>query len=99
MNENQAVQRRPPPSPDHESMDAASRNRRGRTTRSFALAWLRWRREALLEPRLPERGLAGDGSGRLIAIKVEVQRNHARAAEVDGAKGGHARPRLVESQQ
>src|SRR5205807_8651407 len=62
------------------------------TTRSFALAWLRRHREAFLDPRLPERFLAGDGSGRLIAVMVEVQRNHALAAEVEGAKGGYARP-------
>src|SRR6266571_4466961 len=29
---------------------------------------------------------------------VEVQRNHALAADVEGAKGGYARPRLVEPQ-
>src|SRR5262245_8675942 len=69
------------------------------TPRSFALARLRRHREAFLEPRLPQRGLVGDGSGRLIAVKVEVQRNHALAAEVDGAKGGYPRPRLVEPQQ
>src|SRR5262245_42478282 len=69
------------------------------TTRSFALARLRRRRKAFLEPRLPKRGFAGDGLGRLIAVKVEAQRNHARAATVKGAKGGYARPRLVEPQQ
>src|SRR5919198_5544815 len=69
------------------------------TTRSFALARLLGHREAFLEPRLPQRCLVGDGSGRLIAVKVEVQRNHALAAEVEGAKGGYARPRLVEPQQ
>src|SRR5215469_8073478 len=68
-------------------------------TRSFALARLQGHREAFLDPRLPQRCLAGDGSGCLIAVKVEVQRNHALAAEVDGAKGGYARPRLVEPQQ
>src|SRR5205807_9554398 len=52
-----------------------------------------------LNPRLPERCLAGDGLGRLIAVMVEVQRNHALAAEVESAKGGYARPRLVEPQQ
>src|SRR5438046_2374745 len=40
------------------------------TTRSFALARLRRHREAFLDPRLPQRRLAGDGSGRLIAVKV-----------------------------
>jgi len=50
-----------------------------------------------LNPRLPERCLAGDGPGRLIAVKVEVQRNHALAAEVEGAKGRHARPGLVDT--
>src|SRR5262249_42131830 len=35
----------------------------------------------------------------LIAVKVEVQRNHDRAAEIDGAEGSHAWPRLVEPQQ
>src|SRR5687767_9072124 len=69
------------------------------TLRSFALARLRGHREAFLEPRFPERRLVGGGSGRLIAVKVEVQRNHALATEVDGAKGGYARPRLVEPQQ
>src|SRR6266700_107203 len=37
------------------------------TTRSFTLA-----REAFLNPRLPERCLAGDGPGRLIAVEVEA---------------------------
>src|SRR5207248_10390607 len=81
---------------------AASTQRRActpMTTRSFALARLRGHREAFLDPRLPQRCLAGNGSGRLIAVMVEVQRNHALAAEVEGAKGGYARPRLVEPQQ
>src|SRR5437868_10313017 len=39
------------------------------TTRSFALARLRRHREAFLDPSLPQRFLAGDGSGRLIAVK------------------------------
>src|SRR5216110_3909013 len=69
------------------------------TTLSFTLARLQRRREAFLNPGLPERCLAGDGSGRLIAVMVEIQRNHALAAEVEGAKGGYARPRLVEPQQ
>src|SRR5262245_20611545 len=69
------------------------------TTRSFALALLRRHREAFLNPRFPERCLVGDSSGRLIAVKVEAQRNHARAATVKGAKGGYARPRLVEPHQ
>jgi hypothetical protein len=69
------------------------------TTRSFALARLRRRREAFLDPRLPQRCLAGDGSGRLIAVEVEAERRHDRAAEADGAQGGGARPRLVEPQQ
>src|SRR3954464_6087296 len=30
---------------------------------------------------------------------VEAQRNHALAREVEGTKGGYARPRLVEPQQ
>src|SRR5271156_5175252 len=72
---------------------------RKRTTRLVALARLGRHREAFLKPRFPERCLVGDGSGRLIAVKVEVQRNHALAAEVDGAKGGYARSRLVEPQQ
>jgi hypothetical protein len=44
------------------------------TTRSFilTLARLRRRREAFLNPRLPERCLAGDGPGRLIAVEVEI---------------------------
>src|SRR5437868_14152786 len=69
------------------------------TTRSFALARLRRHREAFLDPRLPQRCLAGDGFGRLIAVMVEVHRNHALAAHVVGAKGGYARPRLVDPQQ
>src|SRR5262245_10237230 len=69
------------------------------TIRSVALARFRRHREAFLEPRLPPRGLAGDGSGRLIAVKVEAQGNHALATHVEGAKGGYARPRLVEPQQ
>src|SRR5207248_5601662 len=69
------------------------------TTRSFALARLRRDREAFLDPRLPWRCLAGDGLGRLIAVMVEVQCNHDRAAAVEGTKGGDARPRLVEPQQ
>src|SRR5215467_2397509 len=81
------------------STRSPSRNRRGRTTHSFALALLRRHREAFLNPRFPERCLAGDGSGRLIAVKVEAQRNHALSAEVDSAKCGYARPRLVEPQQ
>src|SRR5213083_218739 len=68
-------------------------------TRSFTLGRLRRHREAFLNPRLPQRCLAGDGPCRLIAVMVEVQRTHALAAEVDGAKGGYARPRLVEPQQ
>src|SRR5947199_7656142 len=69
------------------------------TKRSFTLDCLQRRREAFLNPGLPERCLAGDGRGRLIAVMVEVQRNHALAAEVEGAKGGYTRPRLVEPQQ
>jgi hypothetical protein len=42
------------------------------TTRSFALARLRRHREAFFNPRLPERCLAGDGPGRLIAVEVEA---------------------------
>src|SRR5437762_11947145 len=68
------------------------------TKRSFTLDCLQRRREAFLNPGLPQRCLAGNGSGRLIAVMVEVQRNHALAAEVEGAKGGYARPRLVEPQ-
>src|SRR5260370_39393238 len=69
------------------------------TTRSFALARLRGHREAFLNPRLPRRCLAGDGLGRLIAVVVEAQRNHGLPADVEGAHGGYARPRLVEAQQ
>jgi hypothetical protein len=43
-----------------------------------------------LKPRLPERCFVRDGSSRLIAVKVEVQCNHALATEVHGAKGGYA---------
>src|SRR5580658_713490 len=42
------------------------------TTRLFTLARLGRRREAFLNPRLPERCLAVDGPGRLIAVEVEV---------------------------
>src|SRR5438132_10493529 len=70
-----------------------------RVTRSFALARLRGHREAFLDPRLPQRCLAGDGLGRLIAVVVEAQRNHGLPADVEGAQGGYARPRLVEAQQ
>src|SRR6202040_271760 len=69
------------------------------TARSFTLARLRRHREAFLNPRLPERCLAGDGPGRLIAVEVEAQRDHDRSAAVDGAKGGGARTRLVEPHQ
>jgi hypothetical protein len=55
---------------------AAPRNRSaeiGPATRSsFTLARLRRHREAFLNPRLPERCLAGDGPGRLIAVEVEA---------------------------
>ncbi len=40
------------------------------TTRSFAFTLAR--REAFLNPHLPVRCLAGDGSGRLIAVEVEI---------------------------
>src|SRR5580698_873128 len=68
-------------------------------TRSFALARLRGHREAFLDPRLPQRCIPGDGSGGLIAVEVEAERHHDRAAEVEGAQGGGAGPRLVEPQQ
>jgi len=42
------------------------------TARSFTLARLRRRREASFNPRLPERGLAGDGRGCLITVEVEA---------------------------
>src|SRR5262249_55528262 len=74
-------------------------NEHGQTTRLSALARLCRHREPFLEPRLPQRALACNGSGRLIAVKVQVHGNHARAAHVEGAKGGYARPRLVEPQQ
>src|SRR5262249_34980877 len=66
------------------------------TTRSFALARLRRHREAVLKPRIPERCLVGEGSGRLIAVKVEAQRHHALAAHVVSTDGGYARARAVE---
>src|SRR5262245_27285743 len=97
---------------DSDSMDAAtvgrpqesrlalpSRSRLGRTTRSLALARRRRHREAFLNPRLPQRRFAGDGSGRLIAVEVEVERHHDRAREGHDAQGGDAWPRLVEPQQ
>src|ERR1041384_1432580 len=88
-----------PPSLAVNQTASAQRECTPMTTGSFALARLRRHREAFLEPRLPQRCLAGDGSGCLIAVKVEIQRNHGLAAEVEGAKGGHTRPRLVEPQQ
>src|ERR1700737_136566 len=66
-----------------------SRNRRKQTTHSFALARLCQHRKMFLKPRVPERRLVGDGFGRLIAVKVDVQPNHNRAAAVDGSKGGY----------
>ena len=69
------------------------------TTRSFALARLCRHREASLNPRLPRRCLAGDGLGRLIAVVIEAQRNHALAADVERAKGGDAGSGRVEAQQ
>lgn len=42
------------------------------------MARLRRHREAFLKPRIPERCLVLDGSGRLIAVEVEVQRNDGR---------------------
>src|SRR5439155_11531461 len=53
----------------------------------------------LAHPRLPQRLLARHDSGRLIAVEVEAERHHDRAAAVDGAQGGGAWPRLVEPQQ
>ena len=53
---------------------------------------------SVLESTLARSLLAGDGPGRLIAVEVEAERNH-RAAVVDGAKSGGARPRLIEPQQ
>ena len=73
-----------------------SRNRRKQTTHSFALARLGRHWEVFLKPRVPERGLVGGGFGRLIAVKVDIQPNHDRAAAVDGSKGGYGWPRLVE---
>src|SRR5215831_2149938 len=67
--------------------------------RSLALARLRRHREAFLYPRLPQRRFAGGGCGRLIAVEVEVERRHDRAAEGDDGQGGGAGPRLVEPQQ
>src|SRR5258708_37716556 len=69
------------------------------TTRSFALARLLGHWEAFLDPHLPKRCLVGGGSGRWIAVEEEAERDHALAAEIAGAKGGGARPRLVEPQQ
>src|SRR5262249_41156820 len=69
------------------------------TTRSFALARICRHREALLKPRIPARFLVGGGFGRLIAVKVEVQGDHARATAVEGAEGGDARPRRVEPKE
>src|SRR5216684_3052254 len=69
------------------------------STRSFTLARLRRHREAFLNPRLPERCLAGDGSGRLIAVEVETERRQDRLAERHDEQGRDAGPRLVEPHQ
>src|SRR5581483_4754967 len=62
---------RPLVRPQSSRLALPSRNVRSRTTRSLALARLRRHREAFLNPRLPQRRLAGGGSGRLIAVEVE----------------------------
>src|SRR5215471_11227960 len=56
--------------------------------RSFALGRLRRHREAFLDPRLPQRCLAGDGSGRLIAVEVEAECRHDRAGDGHDVQGG-----------
>src|SRR5260370_38909907 len=68
-------------------------------THSFALARLGRHWEVFLKPRVPERGLVGGGFGRLIAVKVDIQPNHDRAAAVDGSKGGYGWPRPGEPYQ
>src|SRR5260370_36343461 len=68
-------------------------------THSFALARLGRHWEVFLKPRVPERGLVGGGFGRLIAVKVDIQPNHDRAAAVDGSKGGYGWPPLVQPYQ
>jgi uncharacterized membrane protein len=65
----------PRPSPSTGEATRQRAQRRGctpMTTRSFTLARLRRHREAFLNPRLPERCLAGDGPGCLIAVEVEA---------------------------
>src|SRR5262249_39168446 len=69
------------------------------TTRSFALARLRGRREAFLDPRLTRGCRVGDGSGCLITVEVEAERRYDRAGEGHDVKGGGAGPGLVEPQQ
>jgi hypothetical protein len=54
---------------DHAAFDNARATSR---MRSFTLARLRRHREAFLNPRLPERCLAGDGPGRLIAVQINA---------------------------
>src|SRR5688572_12736371 len=56
-------------------------------------------REAFFHPRLPVRRLVRHGFGRVVAVEVEAQRDHALAAETDCAKRADTRPRLVEPQQ
>src|SRR5580658_3361309 len=76
------------PHPDRPRVQGKVRRLRPHTTgvhsrdsRSFALARLGRRGEAFFNPRSPERCLAGDGFGRLIAVEVEVKCDHALAAE------------------
>src|SRR5262245_29305493 len=66
--------------------------------RSFALGRLRRHREEFIYPRLPQRLLAGGNAGSLIAIEIETDRRHDRAAAVGGANVGDARARLVEAE-
>ena len=63
-----AILREDPPDPS--TLNVAVR--RVCCTRSLTRARLRRHREAFVNPRLPERCLAGDGLGRLLAVEVEA---------------------------
>src|SRR5262249_23981703 len=69
------------------------------SARLLALARLRRHREAFLHPRPPQRRFAGNDSGRLIAVVVEVEHRYDRAGDGHDVQGGGAGPRLVEPQQ
>src|ERR1043165_9392440 len=70
-----------------------------RTARWNASAWLLRRWKSFLKPGIPERCLAGDGFGGLVAVEVEGEGDHARAAAVEGAEGGDAGTGFVDAQK